>query len=124
MLENDFYILKQTTSTAENIQFDIELNANHEIYGGHFPGQPVTPGVCMLQIVKELAQKHTGHPLFLKECMQVKFMALINPLEQPSVSVFLEISDEEENVYKVKSFTTFESTMALKLICKFKKILQ
>ena len=30
----------------------VMLNPQHAIYNGHFPQQPVVPGVCMLQMIK------------------------------------------------------------------------
>ena len=35
----------------------VMLNPQHVIYNGHFPQQPVVPGVCMLQIIKECIEK-------------------------------------------------------------------
>lgn len=35
----------------------VMLNPQHAIYSGHFPQQPVVPGVCMLQIIKECIEK-------------------------------------------------------------------
>jgi 3-hydroxyacyl-[acyl-carrier-protein] dehydratase len=35
----------------------IELNPTHAIFSGHFPNNPILPGVCALQIAKELLQK-------------------------------------------------------------------
>jgi 3-hydroxyacyl-[acyl-carrier-protein] dehydratase len=35
----------------------VRLNPNHEIFAGHFPNNPVLPGVCVLQIVKEILQR-------------------------------------------------------------------
>ena len=63
----DFYTL-QSSEKEENGRFiaKITLNKDHDIFNGHFPGNPVTPGVCMMQIVKELTEEFTGKQLFLK----------------------------------------------------------
>ncbi|MFQ7386709.1 MAG: hypothetical protein ACLRM8_02525 [Alistipes sp.] len=31
--------------------FRVRLDASHPVYRGHFPGHPVLPGVCTLQLV-------------------------------------------------------------------------
>jgi 3-hydroxymyristoyl/3-hydroxydecanoyl-(acyl carrier protein) dehydratase len=55
MLLNSFYTLEAAPETTPTrVQATIRLNPDHAIFAGHFPGQPVVPGVCMLQIIKEL----------------------------------------------------------------------
>lgn len=48
MLLNDFYKLKEQTESNGDWSFKVELNPNHSIYTGHFPNQPIVPGVCNL----------------------------------------------------------------------------
>ncbi|KMQ65989.1 3-hydroxyacyl-ACP dehydratase [Chryseobacterium sp. FH2] len=118
----DFYTLK-SYEKAENGNFiaAISLNRDHDIFKGHFPGNPVTPGVCMMQIVKELTEEFTGKKLFLKTASNVKFMAIINPFETPDLKLQLDITESEEDV-KVKNITSFGETIALKMSVNYKKL--
>ncbi|AMR34263.1 hypothetical protein A0256_23825 [Mucilaginibacter sp. PAMC 26640] len=59
----------------------IELNPAHPIFNGHFPGQPVLPGVCMLQIIKELLEVSLGKPTRMRKASELKFLSLISPEE-------------------------------------------
>ncbi|MBD3905925.1 3-hydroxyacyl-ACP dehydratase [Chryseobacterium sp. Ch-15] len=117
----DFYTLKSSEKT-ENGSFiaNISLNKDHDIFKGHFPGNPVTPGVCMMQIVKELTEEFTGKKLFLKSASNVKFMAIINPFETPDLTLQLDIKESEEEI-KVKNVTSFGETIALKMSVNYKK---
>lgn len=117
----DFYTL-QSHEKAENgsIIAHIILNKDHDIFKGHFPGNPVTPGVCMMQIVKELTEEFTGSQLFLKSASNVKFMAIINPVETPELKLQLDITESEEEV-KVKNTTSFGETIALKMSVNYNK---
>lgn len=117
----DFYTLESSEKT-ENGSFiaHISLNKNHDIFKGHFPGNPVTPGVCMMQIVKELTEEFTGKKLFLKSASNVKFMAIINPFETPDLTLQLDINEGEEEI-KVKNTTSFGETIALKMSVNYKK---
>ena len=45
---------QEVLSSRSNTSFRLRLNPEHFIYQAHFPGEPVTPGVCILQIGKEL----------------------------------------------------------------------
>ena len=118
----DFSTL-QSYEKAENGGFTahILLNKDHDIFKGHFPGNPVTPGVCMMQIVKELTEEFIGRKLFLKTASNVKFMAIINPFETPELTMSLNISESETEV-KVKNTTSFGETIALKMSVNYTKI--
>ncbi|MGD1320559.1 3-hydroxyacyl-ACP dehydratase [Chryseobacterium sp. 2R14A] len=118
----DFYTL-QSYEKAENGGFTahILLNKDHDIFKGHFPGNPVTPGVCMMQIVKELTEEFIGRKLFLKTASNIKFMAIINPFETPELTMSLNISESETEV-KVKNTTSFGETIALKMSVNYTKI--
>lgn len=118
----DFYTL-ESYEKAENGSFiaTINLNKDHDIFKGHFPGNPVTPGVCMMQIVKELTEEFTGRKLFLKTASNVKFMAIINPFETPDLTIKLDITETDEEV-KVKNTTSFGETIALKMSVNYQKL--
>lgn len=120
-LLNDFYKVQEVKKEdADTYIAIVMLNAKHDIFKGHFPGNPVTPGVCMMQIIKELTQQITGEKLMMKQATNVKFMALINPEQTPELRVELDVKDLGETV-SVKNTTCFGDTVALKLSCNFSK---
>jgi len=122
MLINDFYTLTSYNENENSLEAAIALNAAHAIFSGHFPDNPVTPGVCMLQIIKELVEKKTSKKLFMYQCSNVKFMALINPDTHPNLNIQIEAQWLEDDIIKVKAAASFEETVALKLVCNFKNI--
>lgn len=118
----DFYTLLSYEKTESgSFTAQISLNKDHDIFKGHFPGNPVTPGVCMMQIVKELTEEFTGSSLFLKTASNVKFMAIINPFETPDLKIQLDITENEGDV-KVKNTTSFGETIALKMSVNYQKL--
>ena len=79
--------------------FNIILNPDHLIYKAHFPGQPVTPGVCILQILQELLSMEEGKQLFIKNIKNAKFISMMSPVTDSRVSVmFTSVSTEEGGV--------------------------
>lgn len=110
----DFYKLNNLEVSENSATAKITINKDHEIFKGHFPGNPVTPGVCMMQIIKELTEQIVGQKLFMQSSSNIKFMAIINPEINPDLELTLEIAETEEG-YKVKNSTSFEDTVALKL---------
>lgn len=118
----DFYTLQSYEKTESgSFTAQISLNKDHDIFKGHFPGNPVTPGVCMMQIVKELTEEFTGSSLFLKTASNVKFMAIINPFETPDLKIQLDITENEGDA-KVKNTTSFGETIALKMSVNYQKL--
>jgi len=123
MLLKDFYKVISLENTAENNYLAmILINENHEVFKGHFPGNPIMPGVCMTQIIKELTEQISGSSLFMQSLSNVKFMALINPFNTPELRLELDISINETDLIKVKNVTYFDDTVALKLNSVYRKI--
>ncbi len=113
LLEN-FYTIDTISELEKNrISTQVTLNKEHKIFEGHFPGHPVTPGVCMMQIIKEITENYLNTSLQLQTAENVKFMAIINPEENSKIGIDFEIKEEEGKV-TVKSITRFEDTVALK----------
>ncbi len=97
MLIKDFYKIVSLISEDSEITATIKLNPNHEVYKGHFPKQPVVPGVIQLQIVKELLEKHLKKKLFMNKITQVKYLIPIIPDNSPHL-VFTITSNEIDEI--------------------------
>lgn len=116
MLLKDFYKIQSLIKTDDQKYLvTVLINENHEVFKGHFPGNPVMPGVCMMQIIKELSEQITESSLLMQSISNVKFMALINPFVTPELLLELEIIYTENQLIKVKNTTYFNNTVALKL---------
>lgn len=87
MLMNDFYTLDEVIADEKSLTGRISFNASHEIFKGHFPGQPVVPGVCTMQIITEILEQYLNRKLLLTEAQQVKFLQLITPDIQPNIQL-------------------------------------
>jgi len=123
MVLKDFYkILSEEKISDSTHIITILINEKHEVFKGHFPGNPIMPGVCMIQIIKELTEKITKETLMIQTLSNVKFMALINPESTPELRLELDITTTEDNLVKVKNTTYFNDTVALKLSNVYKKL--
>ena len=120
MILENFYTIKSNQISEDKINhiFEIEVNNKHVIFKGHFPDNPVMPGVCMMQIIKEITESIVGKKLFMEKCSNVKFLAIINPDKTPELTLELQIIETDSKV-KVKNTTTFENTVALKLSAQY-----
>lgn len=93
ILAGKFFTVKQ--EEKQDGSYVILFDHAHPIFSGHFPGQPVVPGVCMIQIIKELLEGRGNAKLQLQQADHLKFLAVINPLETPEVNVSMEINEDE-----------------------------
>lgn len=95
MLLNDFYTITEFNPAEGTVEAQLEINAGHRIFEGHFPGQPVTPGVCMMQMIKEIAEKTVNQKLQLKKAGDLKFLAIIDPSQNNKVSAKLAYTESD-----------------------------
>lgn len=84
-LINDLYRVIETHVGEGTCECDIELNPDCDIYRGHFPDNPITPGVVMMGIAREIMEETLGSKLRLSEVPSVKYTSVLSPLEYPVV---------------------------------------
>lgn len=103
MLIKDYYTIGNV-SKSENgvVRFDISLNADCQVYEGHFPGEPVSPGVCNIQMIKECAEQVVGKSLLLNNLQQCRLTTLVTPIQHPQVEVTI-LLEEKGDAYKLKA---------------------
>jgi 3-hydroxyacyl-[acyl-carrier-protein] dehydratase len=112
MLKEIFFTVEEIKEETEGFAAKVALNKQHEIYNGHFPGNPVVPGVCLVQIIKELIEYNVGKKLNLKKADNIKFMNFVNPIENHILIFTLSIKKDSE-IY-AKSTVSFEDKVFLK----------
>lgn len=101
-LQNNLYKIQRLHSDVP--QYTIELLGNSPIYSAHFPGQPITPGVCIIQIASELLEEYLGAALVLREVVNAKFLAVITPDETHNVDYYLQkITELENGIIKISA---------------------
>lgn len=79
MLRDTLFKIIESHHSEGVINAKLDLNKNSEIFIGHFPGNPILPGACMLQIVKEILESTINIQLRLKKADQIKFPGIIVP---------------------------------------------
>jgi 3-hydroxyacyl-[acyl-carrier-protein] dehydratase len=72
---------------ASQITASLNINKNSSIFEGHFPGQPVVPGACMVQLVKDVLEEVLHMPILLKKAGNIKFINMITPANNPTAKL-------------------------------------
>jgi 3-hydroxyacyl-[acyl-carrier-protein] dehydratase len=71
----------------------LRIAADHPALPGHFPGEPIAPGVLLLDLVLDRAERWLGAPLRIAALRQVKFTAPLLPEQEARLR--LDLRDEE-----------------------------
>lgn len=120
-LRNDLYTVRYETQEDNGWQCEIALNPACFIYQAHFPGEPITPGACLLQIARELLEEHLHTSLVIVYIKDVKFMSVITPEETPVISYRFSHFDEtaeDEVKARVMVVSGDKSLCSLSFTCK------
>lgn len=116
MLMNDFYRIDYIQREPNSLECKIIFNPDHDIFQGHFPGQPVVPGVCMMEMVKELLEAQTDQTMWLRNAGQVKFLQLITPDIAPLINISWQ---EDGGAYTVSASFKNDTSFLFKLTGNF-----
>lgn len=115
LFNDDFYTILSSIIEDDAHIFSIRLNKEHLIYKGHFPGNPVTPGVVQIEIIKELSTESLQKKIYLDTMGNCKFLAILDPNCDDQVDVVLKISELEDNKIKVIGQIQNENNVFLKM---------
>ncbi len=115
LFKNDFYTLISTEKSENTVSFRIKFNKEHSIFKGHFPGNPVTPGVAQMEIIKELVQLSKEKEVQLVSMPNCKFLAILNPEKNATVTVEIKFSETEDDSIKMNAVIKDNETSYLKM---------
>jgi len=107
-LQNDYFKIDSRVAEGDDTLFGITLQPEYCVYAGHFPGNPVSPGVCNIQMIKECAEQLAGKRFFLGYISQCRLSAVITPQTTPHLQIRMQLS-EVEDMYKVRA-TVYDDT--------------
>lgn len=119
ILKDNFYSVVQFDKENSLIAATLKLNVLHPVFEGHFPGQPVVPGVCMIQMIKEILELASGRSLMMKQSDYIKFLSVINPLDEKPVEASVRYEDMKNEGLHVIASLRCEDRICLKLKAVF-----
>lgn len=102
ILKDQLYTIVRQTETENSTVFSVVLNPECFIYKAHFPGNPITPGVCIIQTACELLGELEGRKLEVAEIKNVKFLNILSPVSNKNVEFVFNSIDHEDNKAKAK----------------------
>lgn len=83
---NNLYTVSTICKEINTPYTIIRFNHSHELYKAHFPENPITPGVVVLQIATNILQNIIGKHLQLKKIENIKFNIPIGPKDSAKIT--------------------------------------
>ena len=74
--------------------FLLKMKEDHAVYEGHFPGNPITPGVMTLQMIRDcvkLLLNRNLHYISIKNC---RFVAMVRPGNELRLNLQTEVAGD------------------------------
>lgn len=82
---DNLFIIQSIDDTETGFTAKLRCNPEHPVYQSHFPGNPITPGACLLKTATEVLQQKLGRPLYLKATKSIKYLNVLVPEEGKEV---------------------------------------
>jgi 3-hydroxymyristoyl/3-hydroxydecanoyl-(acyl carrier protein) dehydratase len=99
-LESQWSLLKEVKATNNNhIEALAEVPADSPWFSGHFPGEPILPGIALVHMVKQAINQDAlkkGDKLNLHSLKRVRFTQPVRPGDTLSININAE--DTGENI--------------------------
>ena len=120
ILQDNLYTIVSQRQEEESFVFQVRLHPEWPIYKAHFPGHPITPGVCIVQMVQELLQELQHRELSLRQAKNVKYLSIISPEEVTDLTItFSKIEEQPDATLKVQAQVANGDSLCTKLSLTF-----
>lgn len=99
MLQNTLYTIENIHQQGENrFVVTLKIDPQHGIFKGHFPEQPVLPGVCLMEMVREILNEIKGSSFLLSQAQNIKFLKVVDPTTDSTLKFDIEILEKENAI--------------------------
>ncbi|MCK9627305.1 MAG: beta-hydroxyacyl-ACP dehydratase [Bacteroidales bacterium] len=98
MLTGLYDIRNLTFQGGNSYNARVIINPGDPVFSGHFPGQPVLPGVCTLAIVKDCICRVSEKKLRYCEMVQCKFTGMVDPSMSEILNIDFTLIRTEERI--------------------------
>lgn len=103
------FTITHLEKSEDGIEADVLLNDKHDIFSGHFPGNPIVPGVLNLEIIQAILNRAIGK-YKIGKISHLKFLRPVVPGESNELhySIDLQKKDNGEISAGIKGLSRTE----------------
>jgi len=120
MLKDSFFRIEQIEKGESIYNFIVSIKPDHEIFRGHFPEQPVVPGVFEIQMIKECIEHVENKKYRYRELINCKFLNPIFPDNE--VDFRIECNCEYHESFLLRAKVRSKNTLYLSLVAKLEEL--
>jgi 3-hydroxymyristoyl/3-hydroxydecanoyl-(acyl carrier protein) dehydratase len=97
-----WYVLRDLKqSDSKELRADIEVPQDSPWFSGHFPGQPVLPGIAQLGMVLDTINQSSGQDMRVAGVSRVRFKQIIRPNDQLRIIATAQEDHPESYVFRI-----------------------
>ncbi len=119
MLKGSLYRLIKIAAEENLIEAMVELNKMNEIFKGHFPDQPVLPGVCMMQMIREILEAFFQEKLQLRKADDIRFSSMVDPTKDAQLTIQTGFNRTENGLQTKTRILKTDGTICCKMQAMF-----
>lgn len=120
---DNLFFIQSIDETEDGFTARLLCNPSHPVYKAHFPGNPITPGVCVMQMASTLFGKKLNQKVWLKAAKSVKFLSAIIPAEGKEVKFGFSRIVESGKEIKAQVLVSDDSVTFAKMSLIFSNVL-
>lgn len=91
-LTDSYFVVNSIIHSENKATMHLALKPNSPVYMGHFPNNPVCPGVCNILMIKCCSQEIAKRALHFSSIKQCRLTAVASPLRQSMLETMLELT--------------------------------
>ena len=123
MIDETFYkVVDKQSAEPLHCRYTVIFNVNHDIFKAHFPGNPIVPGVCSLEIVRQLVacMLEIETEARIISVKNMKFVSLMTPSVDKRFVFDIALSQKTDSQYVTKVSILDGDSVAVKasLVCE------
>jgi 3-hydroxyacyl-[acyl-carrier-protein] dehydratase len=115
MLLNKFFRIGNIASQDEKTLVEVDINIDHEVFEGHFPGNPVVPGVFLIQMIREVIEELQHKKFRIDKADEIKFMNMVIPQQSSHLTLEIQPRPKSEKPFAYAILVTDGQTLFLKM---------
>lgn len=96
LLKDKYFKIEDNQQGDNNAHFLVTLLADCDVYRGHFPGNPVSPGVCNIEMIRECFDMLVEDEPRIKSIDRCRLTAVASPKESPKLNIDMSWTKDDE----------------------------
>lgn len=100
LLLNKYFKVENSNAADGFAHFHVRLLSDCDVYRGHFPGNPVSPGVCNIEMIRECFCLCLNSEPRIQTIDRCRLTAVASPKASPELDVDLSWT-KDENGWRV-----------------------